>query len=181
MADSVEKVYARALLEIAAEDNIAKELNEELSALSEISVANPELCGILDAPTVTDKEKFDFLESVFKGRISDISYNFLSVLTSKGRFKYLPAIAEDFKKGCYDMCGIAEVIVTTAVPLKDEARQKLILKLNSKYGKEIILKEKVDPSIMGGMIVTYGDSMLDGSVKTKLEKMHKQIKDMIAG
>ena len=108
MADSVEKVYARALLEIAAEDNIAKELNEELSALSEISAANPELCGILDAPTVTDKEKFEFLESVFKGRISDISYNFLSVLTQKGRFKYLLAIAECCRKDRDEICVFAD-------------------------------------------------------------------------
>ena len=49
------------------------------------------------------------------------------------------------------------------------------------YGKEIILREKVDPAILGGMIVSCGDSMLAGSVKTRLDNMHKQIKDMIAG
>lgn len=181
MAGSVEKVYARALLEIACEDNSAKELDAELNALSEIASANPELCSVLDAPTVTDKEKSEFLANVFKGRISEISFNFLSVLTEKGRFRYLSAIAAEFRKGYYEMSGIAEVTVTTAVPLKADARERLEAKLVKMYQKEIIIREKVDPDIIGGMIVACGDSMLDGSVKTRLEKMHKQIKDMIAG
>lgn len=181
MAGSVEKVYARALLEIAAEDGSAKELDEELDALSGIAAANPELTQALSAPTITDKEKLSLLESVFKGRISETSFNFLCVLTEKNRFKYLGAIAEEFRRGYYEMSGIAEVTVTTVIPLKAEARAKLLEKLKKMYGREIILKEKTDPGIIGGMIVACGDSMLDGSVKTKLENMHKQIKDMIAG
>ncbi len=181
MAGSVEKVYARALLEIAAEDNSAKMLNEELTALAEISGSNPELKAAMTAPTISDKEKLSILEAVFAGRISEISYNFLCLLAEKGRFGYLGAIADEFRRGYYEMCGIAEVTVTTVVPLKAEARERLLAKLGKMYGKEIILREKTDPSIIGGMIVACGDSMLDGSVKTKLDNMHKQIKDMIAG
>ena len=88
---------------------------------------------------------------------------------------------KEFRKGYYEMSGISEVTVTTAVPLKAQAREKLTEKLQKMYGSRIILVEKTDPSIVGGMIVSCGDSMLDGSVKTKLENMHKQIKDMIAG
>ena len=181
MAGSVEKIYAKALLEIAAEDGSAKELNEELTALSGIASANPELIQVLCAPTITDGEKLSIIENVFKGRVCDIIYNFLCVITEKNRFGYLPQIAEEFKDGYYEMSGIAEVTVTTVIPLKDDARAKLSKKLAAMYGKEIIMKEKIDPSIIGGMIVTYGDNMLDGSVKTKLDKMHGQIKGMIAG
>ncbi len=181
MAGSVEKVYAQALLEIAAEDGSAEEMNSELTALSEIFSANPALIDVLNAPTVTDAEKNKLIESVFKGRISEIMLNFLCVLTRKNRCGYLNGIAELFKKGYYDMAGIAEVTVTTVSRLKDDARRKLTAKLEKMYGKKIVLREKTDASIIGGMIVTCGDSMLDGSVKTKLEKMRSHVKDMIAG
>lgn len=181
MAGSVEKVYARALLEIASEDKNAGELDEELNAAAEIFSDNPELTKALSAPTITEKEKLSLLENIFGGRISETAFNFLCVLTEKNRIKHLVPIVKEFRKGYYEMSGISEVTVTTAVPLKAQAREKLTEKLQKMYGSRIILVEKTDPSIVGGMIVSCGDSMLDGSVKTKLENMHKQIKDMIAG
>lgn len=180
MAGSVENVYARALLEIAAEDGSMKELDEELQALDGIFSANPQLTEILCAPTVTDAEKTDLIKRVFDGRISKVSYNFLCVLAEKKRVGYLTGIAQEFRKGYYEAAGIAEAEVTTAVPLKDDARNRLIAKLQKKYGKTVILKEKVDPSIIGGMIVASGGSMMDGSVKTRLENMHKQIRETVS-
>jgi F-type H+-transporting ATPase subunit delta len=180
MAGSVEKVYASALLEIAAEDGSMKELDEELDALSGIFSANPELTEALCAPTIDDDEKISLIKSIFEGRISDISLNLLCVLAEKKRSGCLPGIAQEFRNGYYDAAGIAEAEVTTAVPLKDGARDKLKAKLEKKFGKTVILKEKVDPSIIGGMIVTSGGSMMDGSVATRLENMHKQIRDMVS-
>lgn len=180
MAGSVENVYSRALLEIAAEDGSMKELDEELDALCGIFSANPELTEILCAPTVTDEEKLSLIKTVFEGKISDTALNFLCVLSEKNRCRYLQGIAEQFRNGYYESAGIAEATVTTAVPLKDDARERLRAKLEKKYGKTVILREKVDPSIMGGMIVSSGGSMMDGSVKTRLENMHKQIRDMVS-
>lgn len=180
MAGSVENVYSRALLEIAAEDGSMKELDEELNALSGIFSANPELTEVLCAPTVTDEEKLSLIKSVFEGRVSDTVFNFLCVLSEKNRCRYLPGIAEDFRNGYYEAAGIAEATVTTVIPLKDDARDRLKAKLEKKYGKTVILREKIDPSIIGGMIVSSGGFMMDGSVKTKLDNMHKQIKDMVS-
>lgn len=181
MTGSVEKIYAQALLEIAAEDGSAKELDEELNAVSEIFSANPELTEVLSAPTVTENEKLELIRTVFEGRISETTLNFLCVAAEKNRCRYIPAVAREFRKGYYAMCGISEVTVTTVVPLKADARTRLMAKLEKMYGGQIILVERLDASIIGGMIVSCGDSTLDGSVRTKLENMHKQIKDMVAG
>lgn len=180
MAGSVENVYSRALLEIAAEDGSMKELDSELDALSEIFSANPELTDVLCAPTVTDEEKLSLIKSVFEGRVSATAFNFLCVLAEKNRCRYLRGIAQEFRNGYYEAAGIAEVTVTTVSPIKEDARERLVAKLEKKYGKTVILREKTDPSILGGMIVACGGSMMDGSVKTRLENMHKQIKDMIS-
>ena len=136
MAGSVENVYSRALLEIAAEDGSMKELDEELDALSGIFSANPELTEVLCAPTVTDEEKLSLIKTVFEGKISDTALNFLCVLAEKNRCRYLQGIAEEFRNGYYESAGIAEATVTTAVPLKDDARNRLKAKLEKKYGKD---------------------------------------------
>ncbi|MGN0666216.1 MAG: ATP synthase F1 subunit delta [Huintestinicola sp.] len=180
MPGSVEKVYSDALLEIAAEENTASLLDEELNALADIFAENPELTDILCSPTVSDEDKLSLLDSVFRGKVSDTSFNFLCVLAEKGRSRHLNGIAKAFRKGYYNASGIVEVNVTSTRPLTDAAREKLKAKLEKRYGKKVILAEKIDPSIMGGLVVTCGDSMLDGSVKTRLDLMHKQIKDTIA-
>lgn len=181
MAGSVEKLYSDVMLEIAREDGSAEELDRELDTLCGIVRDNPELTAAMGAPTITDKEKVTILENIFKGRVSETTLNFLCVLAEKNRFGHLSGIAEEFRKGYYKMNGISEVTVTTAVPLKDNAREKLLQKLKKMYGGTIVLIEKVDPGIIGGMMISCGGSMMDGSVKTKLGDMHKQIKDMIAG
>ena len=181
MAGSVEKVYAQALLEIGREDGTLGELNDEISSLDAVFSENPEFVRILNAPTVTEEEKITLIKNVFEGRISPTVLNFLCVIAEKNRVGYISGIAKELRNGYYEDAGIAEVTVTSAVQLKEEQKERLKEKLSAMFGKSIILREKTDPSIMGGMIVRCGDSTLDGSVKTKLENMHKQIKDMIAG
>ncbi|MDE6747012.1 MAG: F0F1 ATP synthase subunit delta, partial [Oscillospiraceae bacterium] len=78
------------------------------------------------------------------------------------------------------MKNIAEVKVTTSVPLSDGLKTKLKAKLEKVWGKSVILTEIVDPDIMGGIVVNYGNTMMDGSVKSKLEAIQKQIKGIIA-
>lgn len=180
MAGSVDKVYSEALLSIAREDNTAKETDSELYTLAQISRDNPELAAVLGAPTVTLDEKLSLTGKIFKGRVSEPVYNFLCVLVRKNRFGHLTGIAEQFRKSYYADYGINEVTVTTVIPLKDKAREKLIKKLKKMYGGDIILIEKTDPSLIGGMTLECGGRMLDGSVKTELEKLHRQIKDMAA-
>ncbi len=78
------------------------------------------------------------------------------------------------------MKNIAEVRVVTSVPLEDGLRSKLKAKLESVCKKTVILDESVDPTIMGGIVLNYGGTLMDGSVKSKLEAIQKQIKGVIA-
>ncbi len=175
MAGSVENVYARALLEIAAEDGSMKELDEELQALDGIFSANPQLTEILCAPTVTDAEKTDLIKKVFDGRISKVSYNFLCVLAEKKRVGYLTGIAQEFRKGYYEAAGIAEAEVTTAVPLKDDARNRLIAKLQKKYGKTRVFDTPiteigivgVGAAVLGNITIGDNSKIGGGAVAVK--------------
>ncbi len=180
MTGRAEIVYSEAVFELAREQDCADEIKNELDALAEIFDSAPELGKFLSAPTVTLSEKLSFIEKNFKGKISETTYNLLCVVTEKGRAQLVPSIAEDYKNRWYDMKNIAEVKVTTGIPLSDSLRAKLKTKLETVMKKTVILTENVDPSIMGGVVINYGNTMTDGSVRSKLEALQKQIKGVIA-
>lgn len=180
MTGKAEKVYSEAVFELAKETGTADKIKEELDALAKVFEDAPELGKFLSAPTVTLEEKLAFIEKNFKERLSETAYNLLCVVTENGRAALIPAIAEDYRNRWYEMKNIAEVRVTTSVPLGDVLRTKLRSKLEAVTKKTVILTESVDPSIMGGIVINYGNTMMDGSVKSKLEAVQKQIKGVIA-
>ncbi len=180
MTGSVGKVYSEAVFQLASEQNSAKQIFDELTSLKTIWQDNPGLAKVLSAPTLSAGEKLAVTEKVFKGRVSDTVYNFLCVITEKNRAADLPEIADAYKEKWYESENIAEVTVTSSIPLSEAARGKLVKKLESVYKKKIILEEKVDSSLIGGIVVNYGNTMLDGSVKSRLEAIQKQIKGIIA-
>ena len=180
MTGSIERVYSQALFEIANEENIADALFSELNSLSEIFSSNPELTKLLFAPTVSKPEKLDVINNIFKGRISQTALNFICVLTEKNRIAYLPRIAEGYKNLYNDKNNIVEIKVTTSIPLSDSLRDKLKARLEDVYQKKVTMIEAVDEKLIGGIVINYGNTMLDGSVKAKLDKMQKQIRSLIA-
>lgn len=175
-----EKIYSEAVFELAKEQSCADAIKDELDALAVVFKDNPELPKLLTAPTVTLNEKLDVVKNIFGGKVSELTYNLLCVTTEKGRAAIIPDVAEDYKNRWYEMKNIAEVKVTTSVPLSENLRAKLKAKLEAVYKKTVILTESVDPSIMGGIVLNYGNTLLDGSVKAKLDAIQKQIKGVIA-
>lgn len=180
MTGKAEKVYSEAVFELAKEQGIADKVKEELDAAAEIFAAVPEFGKFLTVHTVTTAEKLAVIERSFKGKVSDTTYNLLCVTAENGRAELIPDIAADYRERWYEMKNIAEVKVTTSIPLSEALRIKLRSKLETVMKKTVILKEKVDPSIMGGIILNCGNTMTDGSVKSKLDALQKQIKDVIA-
>lgn len=180
MAESVEKVYADALFEISEEDNSSETVNGELKAVAAVLAENPELVKLLCTPTVSGADKLSVISKIFGGRLSADVYNFLCLVTQKGRAAHLIRIADTFREMYNDKAGIAEVTVTTAEELSPALERKLSDKLAAKLGKKIILIKKVDPSIIGGVIVRYGNTMTDGSVRAKLDAVKASISSRIA-
>lgn len=180
MTGGVAKVYSEALFELAEENVSTDDTEKELASLSEIFRAEPDLYKLLSAPTIPDREKADVIEKIFGGKISDTTLDFLCLLTQKGRITELEGIVSAYRRLWCDKSGILEATVTTAVPLTKQQRSKLTEQLTKKYGKKIILSEKTDPDILGGVIVSFGDTMLDGSVRTKLKNLHSELKNVIA-
>lgn len=180
MTGMIEKVYSQALFETGRESNTLDILFSELNAVSEILKDNPNFIKFLSAPIINADEKKSVIAKIFKDKISEYLYNFICILTDKNRIQYIGRITEEFKKSCNNYNGIMEVTVTTALPMKKELLEKLVKKLEAASGKKISIVEKVDNTILGGIILSYGNTLLDSSVKSKLESIHLQMKSVIA-
>ncbi len=176
MTGAVEKVYSDALFEIAKDEKSSEIVKDELIAAVKALDACPDIYKVLSAPNISNGEKTDIIEKIFGGKISDTTLNFLCVLTLKGRIKYLSGITEDFHDKWRDKEDVLGVTVTSAKSLTDKQRKQLVKKLSEKYHKKIELSEKTDPDIMGGLIVSFKDTMLDGSVRTRLRDIREAMK-----
>ncbi|WP_028506051.1 ATP synthase F1 subunit delta [Ruminococcus sp. FC2018] len=181
MANSVENVYGTALFELCDEQGTLDGTYQELTEVSNIlsDPAQAEFMEMLSSPLIPFEDKQKVLSQVFTGRLSDTALDFLCVVTQKGRIRDLPAIAQQFKQMYYDKKNILEVTATTVQPLSESLRKKLVQKLEGVSGKSIILHEKQDKSILGGIVLRYGNTQIDSSVRTKLDKIKAQIDSAI--
>ena len=180
MAESLKNIYAEAVFELCCEQGIEKQACEELEAVGGIFAENEEFVNVLRSPLVGADEKKQLLENVFGGRVSDTVLDFLCLTAEKGRAGFIPQICGEYKALYYKKQGILEVSVITAMPISEQLADKLRQKLEATLGKTVIMKQSVDKSLIGGIIVRYEGAELDSSVKGKLEKLKASIDSTIA-
>ncbi|MCL2077204.1 MAG: ATP synthase F1 subunit delta [Oscillospiraceae bacterium] len=184
MPTSVENIYSSALFELFEEKHQNDKSGFEV-ALSELKVVNdalvdaPELVKLSLVPTVSRGDKLDVVKKVFDGKVSPYTMNFLCVLTEKGRLGRFSGIYRDFRRKYHDKFGITPVTVTSAFALSAEQRDKIISKMAQITGNQIELSEKTDKNLIGGVVVDYGGTRIDGSVKNRLESLKREIAETI--
>lgn len=181
MTGIVEKNYSDALFQVVAEDDEKKlsEVRDELVAVAKIFENCPDFIKLANTPTISLEEKQDILKEAFGGKVSECVFNFLMLLTEAGRLNYFGKIKKAFCAQYDEHFNIAEITVTSALPLNDEQRKKITVKMSELLGKTIVLNEKPDAELVGGIVVDYGDRRFDGSVKSKLEALKLSLGEMI--
>lgn len=173
MYEYLDKRYALALYEIALEKNKVEEFLEELRQIVELTKTNEELKIIISHPQITTIRKKEIFKNIFKGRIQNELLAYLLLLIDHRRIVYLEEKVLEMEKIHLERSNKLIAEVTTAIPLIDNEREELINQLNKKYGKTIILKETVDESIIGGVLLSISNKLIDGTIKSKLEEIKK--------
>ena len=170
MNDKAEKVYADAFFTLCLEEtpDTLKNTLGELSAL------------LLGTPTVTMDEKLGMIKDIIADGISEYTGNLLCVLTERGRMGCFSGIVKNFRALYNEHFRIAEITVTASAPLSESVREKIAAKMSEVTGKTVSIKEKVDPSIIGGVVIDYGSTRYDGSVRTRLNELKKELGGVIA-
>jgi len=181
MPASVEKTYSDALFSVLDNNKAVFEKTlAELEAVNEVIASAPEFLKLLGTPTVSAEEKLGVVEKAFKDKVSSYVCNFLRVLTVKGRMSHFGRIYKTFREDFNEKFGIAEIAVITPFALDEGSRGKIKARMEKITGKEVTLKEKVDKTLIGGVMLDYGNTRFDGSVKTRLNELKKDITGIIA-
>lgn len=172
----IAKRYAEALINTAAEENAVTKFEEQLEALL-VTVSDKSLRDILDYPGINLSTKKELMKNIMDNRFDKYLVNFFMLLLDKGRQEYFNEIVLEYKKMSKQYRGILHVEVTSAVELDKMQLERIQEKVKSQYNSDnLSIKTVVDPSVIGGVKLKIGDTVIDGTIKTRIENMSKVIK-----
>ena len=167
--------YAEALLLTAKAEGVLDGVAESFAAVLAAVKDNSDLRIFMDSPSVRTEEKKGLLQKVFGDAVEPILLKFFMLLLDKNRIENTRDIGEVFAELVEADQGLQHALVVTAVPMPTDLAERLQAKLASYTGKTIILDKKVDPYVIGGVCVTLGDKILDGTVRTNLNLLAKSL------
>ena len=176
MAKLVSKVYGDAYVSVVSEKNNLIDALEEIKSVKNILLENVGIIELLDSPKMDDEEKIDFIKGIFENHISVDSMGFLlTIIEKKRQAELLPIL--DYVIDCVkELLLIGKATVTTALPLDDSKKERIVDELlKSSHYKSLEAEYVVDESIIGGIVIRIGDRVVDSSVKTRIDKMRKML------
>lgn len=169
--------YAQAIFELAEEGQLTDTVGSELRTVKDAIEAQRDLAVFIAHPSTPREAKKEVIAKVFGTEVGELTQKILLYLIDKRREAMLPAIADAYTKLVYEARGIIEAHVRSAMPLTDAEVKRLTAALKKRSGKDIVLTQTIDPTLLGGLVVQMGDTLLDGSVKRQLSEM----KDVLMG
>lgn len=165
--------YAKSLLSLAIEQKSLDAAYNDMKLIDDTCDQSRELQALLKSPVIKADKKQAIMTALFGSKLSPITAGFMKLIIQHRREDILHEIADSFVKQykAHKNIGVAEII--TASPLKADAKAKILEQLRKQEGREMEIIEKVDPSLIGGLIVRIGDKQFDGSISRKLNDLKK--------
>lgn len=164
----VSKRYAKSIIGLAQERKSLEETHGDMQQLLNACRQNPELSRMLKNPLIKPDKKHAILKAAFTGRISDLSMGFIQIIVRKRREQFLEEIAAEFVAQYKHIKGITSATVVSAVPLDATLRAEVSALLKKLSKMEVSLEEKVDPALIGGFVLRFGDVQYDASIAKSL-------------
>ncbi len=170
--------YGKALFDLAAEIGEDTRVQEELDVLCTVLKQEPDYVTLLDTPAIPTEEKLKLLNEAFAG-VQPMLGNFLCLLCEKRAMHLLPGCANAYR-ACYDEAHeLLRATAITARPMSERQCTALRETLARKTGKTVVLENRTDPTLIGGMTLRYGGVQLDDSLKAALDKLRRSLSDTI--
>lgn len=173
------QTYATILFGKALASKSQTEILLELQNLSAIFDASPKILRYFSAPIYNNLEKSKSLNILLKGKKSSgLFINFLNLLIENNRIEYIQDITKEYEKILMDNEGKIKATIVTARNMSSRDLKICISTFEKKLGKKFIISHKVDPSIIGGAILTYGNNMMDLSVLNMKNKLSREMNEV---
>ena len=169
----VGNVYGESLYTLAREENLSKQIGGELAALRDGFRQAPEFIRLLSSPSLTKAERCQILDDSFRGKVHPYVLNFLKILTEKGYMRHFGDCCKAYTAHFDQDNGIVRVTAVTAVALTDSQSARLTEKLSRSTGKQVILHNRVEPGVLGGVRLDYDGQRLDDTVSHHLDTVRE--------
>ncbi len=177
---AIARVYSAAMLQLAQASGEVETVLAEVNDLADLFDRDEAFRAFATNPTIDMEPRKATMETLFRGRYSDLFVDALQVLNEKGRLGLIGALAESYRLGHEALTGHVQVFIRSAAPLTDELREKVRAVANRQTGKQADLIEEVDASLIGGLVMRIGDEKFDASVASKLRKLGNALLDRAA-
>ncbi|RTR05671.1 F0F1 ATP synthase subunit delta [Halomonas nitroreducens] len=172
---TVARPYAKAAFEHAVETKALADWSGMLATVAQVVADDDMRRRVLGNPRLSSAQKADALVDICGDAVDDGVRNFLRLVGQKGRLAALPAIAEQFELLKAQQEKRMDVNIVSAFPLDDGQQDKLASALAKRLNREISITTQVDSTLLGGVILRAGDTVIDGSVRGRLNRLHEAL------
>jgi len=172
--EELARVYARSLFEVALEQGKLDVLREQVAQFADALSAHRELAVFFFSPYFSTKEKQDALVRVLDGADPAL-LNFLALLIENHRMPVIFRIRLEFERLWEEENRTLPVEITSAIELDQATTESLGRTIGERAGRKVTLATRVDPDILGGIIVRVGNSILDASIRNRLEQLRRHV------
>jgi F-type H+-transporting ATPase subunit delta len=170
--------YARALLDVVIQEGNPEQVEQELSAMTDLYAGNAELQKALTSPAVPVAAKRGVIEAlVSRAKPSPALGKLMLMLADRNRLALLPELAASYRERLEAHRLIVRADVTTAVPLMPDQVTQFEERLTAATGRSVRMMTHVDPSLIGGAVARVGGTVYDGSIATQLDKMRERLEE----
>lgn len=175
MSDARIEGYARALFEIARAEGTIDEVEDELFRFARSYESSDELRNALTDDQIPAAKRQAIVEDLLGGKATPTTTQLVSMVVGSGRGRDLPAIVDKLVARAASAKNLSVAQVRSAVALTDDQQHRLKAALANATGQQVDLKVIVDPSVLGGLVATVGDTVIDGSVRTRVDQLKSRL------
>jgi len=175
MSDARIDGYARGLFEIASAEGTIDEVEDELFRFARSLEGSDELRNILTDDQIPAAKRQAIVEDLLGGKATSTTTQLVSMVVGSGRGRDLPAIIDRLVARASSSKQLELAEVRSAVALSDDQKDRLAAALANATGKQVNLKVVVDPSVIGGLVATVGDTVIDGTVRTRIDQLKSRL------
>ena len=174
--DELIRGYAEALFRVVRAEGELDRVEDELFRFGKILEKNHELKQALADQSMESEQRTKILEELLEGKVASHTVGLLSFIVAQGRGRQLPQILDELSSIAAEARNFVVAEVRTAVPLDDKQRTELAAALSKATGKKVEVKVLIDPSVIGGVAAKIGDTVIDGTIRRRLEQLREQVR-----